>query len=117
MTSVGLLFPTTITVLAPGAGSARSGAAFDDWDNPVTVGTTKSDIQGLTTTEETANERDGARSRWRVYLPSSAPAVDQKTRFTWGSRQLQVVGTPRPVNSQISGELHHWELDCKEVLG
>lgn len=115
MSNIRAILQDSVTILDPGTKNTRSGNATQDWDSPVNRGVQPASVQGLTSTEE-QGPRDGARARYRVYLSPDAPAT-QSSRLTWGTKTLEVVGTPRIVFQLISASPHHMEITAKEVLG
>lgn len=116
MSAVLSLLTQTVTVKAAGTTTSRSGMTTDDWSAPVTVGTYRAAIQGLTGFEEDDAGRSGSKAKFRVYMHPDA-VVSHKHRLHWGSRVLSIVGVPRVVFSLTTGEAHHLEIDAREGVG
>lgn len=115
ITGLPLVLTDTVAVSLPGRRVSTSGTPVADWANPIQVGTFQAAVQGLTTTEE-LGERDGSRSRYRVFMFPDAP-VTRSSRLAWRGKTLEIVGEPRTTYIHTENQAHHLELDAKEVNG
>lgn len=111
---IGPLLVDTVEVLQAGEFISRDGTVTDDWTAPISLGTYRAAVQGLTGTDE-MGERDGSRARFRIYMLPDTP-VTHKVRFNWRSSQLEIVSVPRIV-FDMSGVKSHLEITAKEVEG
>lgn len=116
MSAVLSLLTQTVTVKAAGTTTSRSGSVSEDWSVPVTMGTYRAAVQGLTGSEESDAGRSGSKAKFRVYLPPDA-VVGHTHRLYWGARVLSIVGAPRVVYSLTTGQPHHLEIDAREGVG
>lgn len=110
-----LLLTDQVAVYAPGVRTNNAGQQTQDWSDPLLVGEYPAAVQGQTGVER-VDARDGAETKYRVYLSPDA-VLDRTSRLAWRNVWLEVVGLPRMVYDLARGTPHHFEVDAKEVKG
>lgn len=97
----------------------RATTGTDDYGNgaPSTITTVETEgyVEQTEATEITV-DRETYRTDWRVFLPVEVE-VDGSDRIVYGSRTLEVLGTPHEVWNPRTRTVHHKEVLAREVTG
>ena len=97
----------------------RSGVTTDEYGNEV-AGTTATIVTTgyveQTKATEVTVDRKTYVTTWRVFL-RTGEEIDGSDRIAFGSRVLEVVGSPHEVWNPRTASYHHIEARCREVVG